>query len=496
MVMKRMAYAFVLLAVGCEEKAPPPAPPAVAVPPSVPPAPQPQEIAIGSSVPAAIDAFKRGRELMENARAPEAGAELAKAVQLDPKLALAHAYLALVSPDGSKHDDEALALAATLPDVQRVQVEAVVANHRGEYDKERELTTRLASLAPNDWRVQFQLGRMAFDQRKWDVAEAAFSKSTQINPRVGEPFNLLGYALAYQRKYEGAVAALKKYAEMKPGEPNPLDSLAEVEMMAGKLDDAEADFKKAAASPQFYAAWSGAAQARFLRGDFPGGRELLKKARDAAPRPQDKHDVDNAIALSFLAEGKPNDGLKVLSTMEAEAGKLKLPSWAWAPLTRATILGEMGKNADAAKSAVSAIERAEKMALPGGQLGYLKRAALVQELWAQSRLKKTADAEKTLAAYEAEAAKVPNLAWAQSWVHFGRGAIAAAKGDAKAAATEYAKCIDEDFYCAWQLALASDASGDKTGAMAARTMVTTFQQRDPFYVYVRKKIEPPAAAKK
>jgi hypothetical protein len=67
-------------------------------------------------------------------------------------------------PAGAKHVEQAISLARNLPEAERLVIEIAQAQSRGEDPKARELTRRLAAIAPADWRAQYQLGQQAFDK--------------------------------------------------------------------------------------------------------------------------------------------------------------------------------------------------------------------------------------------------------------------------------------------------------------------------------------------
>ena len=86
--MKRMlAPAAVVLMFACAAPAPEPAKPAA-----------PAEVPITSKSPDAIDHFKKGRDLLDNLRVPEAAQEMDQALKLDPDFVLAMVYKANATP--------------------------------------------------------------------------------------------------------------------------------------------------------------------------------------------------------------------------------------------------------------------------------------------------------------------------------------------------------------------------------------------------------------
>lgn len=450
------------------------------------------EISITSKSPAAVDAFRKGRDYAENIRIVEATEQLKKTVELDPSFALAHAYLGSLTPgaEGLREIERGASLAKGLPEAERMLIDTMLADARGEEEKVRELWNKLAAIVPNDWRVQMGVGDQLSGQRKWDKAIASLKKATELNPKAGSAFNTMGYDYLNMGKNDQAIEAFRKYAALKPDEPNPQDSLAEALMAAGRFEEAEAAFHKASEiSPKFAIAWSGIAQSRFLRGDWAGGREALSKAKQDSTRPIDKLATDTMLAWSQAAEGKTDEALKTVEALAEAADAEKVDvTRAFTPLTRAMLMNDVGRHEDALKEVALALEKAERMGLPGGALNNLRREALAIRIDAESKLGRADEAKKTLALIQDEAQKAPNSADLQSQVHYSRGSEAMARGDAKAAAQHFSSCIDQDFYCRLQLATAQDKAGDKLAAEKTRQQILNANRRDTFYLFVRSKV--------
>jgi len=70
-------------------------------------------------------------------------------------------------------------------------------------------------------------------------------------------------------------------------------------------------------------------------------------------------------------------------------------------------------------------------------------------------------------------------------VRLGRGELALARGDAKAAAAAFSRCVAQDTYAQWRLTEAREKAGDKDGADQARNAVLRTNRRDGEYLYVR-----------
>ena len=450
-------------------------------------------VTITSKSPEAAAAYAAGRDLADNLRISEAQAEFRTAVKLDPEFALATAALAATTPGvlGDAMAERAVLLAAKLPEMERMLVQAAAAQRRGDENEVITLRRKLAEMAPADWHVQFDLGQMLVAQRKWEDAAVAYQRAVALNPKAGSAHNSLGYAYLAQNKHDDAIAAFKRYAEINPAEPNPADSLGEALLRAGRFAESETAFQQALAiSPGFWTAWEGIAKARAMRGDWPGSYEAAVKARAVAVRPNDQVGLGFDQAWSLFAEGKKAEALKASGQVAADAQTHELGgTYAFIALDDAARLTASGRSADALKQIAVALDRGEKAKLMGGPMNNLRRSALYERIDAESRLARTQDAKRTLALVEADAAKSPANAQLQSILHFARGSEAMARGDAKAAAAHFARCVEDDTYCGLRLLQAQEKAGDAAGAAITAERLRSANRRDGRYLYVRAQVQ-------
>src|SRR5262249_33619392 len=124
--------------------------------------------------------------------------------------------------------------------------------------------------------------------------------------------------------------------------------------------------------------------------------------------------------------------------------------------------------------------------LSGAGRSGLKRGADVAAMWAQAFGNQTAEAEKTLAVLEKEAADFPSDQNVQSAAAWGRGVLKLARGYGKEAAAEMQKCVPTFDLCHFHLALAQEKAGDLAGAQATRTTLLAQQRsQDTFFLTLR-----------
>jgi tetratricopeptide (TPR) repeat protein len=454
--------------------------------------PEIKEIPVTSSNPAAVEQYQKGRELAENARGSEAATYFAKAIELDPSFALAHASLAMTTPgpEGMKSAETAATLTANLPEDERTLVEVMVASKRGDAAKVGELYTKLVTVAPTDWRAHNMAASHALERGDYEGATAGLKKAIELNPKAGSAYNLLGYAALRQGKKEEAVDAFKKYAEVSPSEPNPHDSLADALLASGKLEEAEAAYAKAIEiAPTMWFSWNGIAATRALRANWAGAEEALTKAKETAPDPNDKMFMAMDIAWLRFAQNKTKEAFAALDEVEKQALAEKLDLiTAHVALHRAAMFSEIGKPKEAIKQVETAWTRAEKAAIQGHQMMKIRTFGLHVRAIAEAKLGKKDDLAKTIASFEEEAKKDPNNTFLASGLNHIQGLAANVAGDPKLAAEHFGKCIAEDVLCAYHQVEAEEKAGNKAGADAIRERIVSTPMRDSLYLYVRSKL--------
>lgn len=449
--------------------------------------PKLRTIPVTAASPAAVDAFETGRDFADNMRIPEALEQFRKAVAADPDFAQAHAYLGgwQEGAEGLAELDRAVALSSKLPAAERDLIASMAAMRRGDEARSLALLRQVAESAPDSWRAHYELGNRLFGWYHLDEAVAEFQAASDMNPKVGSIFNMLGYVHLTRGDAEDAITAFTKYTALDPNEPNPYDSLAEALMAAGRFDEAEETYQKAlSVAPNFHWSWVGIAQSEAFRGDWEACRAALAEAKKAATRPFDQAETDFPVAWSYAAEGRLPEALATLDALEksaADQGFMDL--YAWVPLDRARILIAAGRSEEALPLLDEALKRAAEGNLPGGPMNSIRRGTLVARVDAQAKLRQPQAAQATLALAEAEATRAPNNRSVVSMADFARGATAMASQDFAAATRHFRRCLRVDYNCHLAAAEAQIAAGDPAGARATLEGVLSVKWRDHVYLW-------------
>ena len=186
---------------------------------------------------------------------------------------------------------QALERAGAMPPAERARLEMEAANLHGDSAAAKTALTTLAGLEPNDPAVWSSLAESCMNRREYQQAVQAYRKLLDVEPENASALNQLGYAAAYAGSFDTALEALRRYQALRPAEANPLDSLGDVNLLAGRLREAENLYLQAAKKdPNFESGgdlWK-AAMARLMSGDVSGADTIAQQhiqAREAAKDP-------------------------------------------------------------------------------------------------------------------------------------------------------------------------------------------------------------------
>lgn len=298
----------------------------------------------GTGTPAQETATGRGVGLFKQRRYAEAKQVLAKAVEADPKDALARAYLGMTLYNFDRDTDGAMALleeAVRLepgrsqfhqwlgdtyggkagssgifkgpyyakkcreefekgveldpkdPDAREslmqyyLQAPAIVG---GSVDKAREEAAALAKLdACRGLVAEAEIAIRDKDPRR---AESLYHQAMEAAPDKGLPYNALAYFLLNNKRTDEAVATFRLYVKAAPSDPNAHDSLAEGLLAQGHVDESLAEYEKALQiDPYFSPSCLGLARCFEREGDWRQAREAYRRYLELVPK---GHNADEA----------------------------------------------------------------------------------------------------------------------------------------------------------------------------------------------------------
>jgi tetratricopeptide (TPR) repeat protein len=247
----------------------------------VPPVEDPLRDALRALDMAAESRLERGVALEQAGRLKDAIAETEKALQLDPKLVLAHVNL------------------------------IILYGRTGNLEKAEEHYQAAVRLNPNQFPdAHYDYGLVLMKEGKLDEAERAFRRALEINPSFADAHNNLGYLLERQEKSAEAIAEYKKAVEHNPSFRQAHFNLGRILVNQGQYEEGIQQLQQTLrpvdeATPAYLYAL-GAAYGR--AGERQKALRYLEEAREqASARGQSRLLVDIEKDLQALrAQGAPH----------------------------------------------------------------------------------------------------------------------------------------------------------------------------------------------
>jgi Flp pilus assembly protein TadD len=444
----------------------------------------------------AVRLFEEGRTAVLDLDAPRGAKSLREAVAAEPEFALGLAWLgrALPGTEGLVFAQLAKGLSAKLPELERMQIEALFAEKKGDEDRARKLKRELADAAPADWVVQVLAGTQAQCDRKSQAALFYLQRATALSPgRSGASIPLIHTYLG-QGMLAEALEAVKKLVAQAPRDARARDTLGEVFMRLDKLDEADGAFEEATQlSPDAWMALVGRAYVRFFRGHHAAARVMLARAKEAAqraPAPAQRM-VEVTVAWTHLAAGSGDLALHAIDDLEKVAKTHGDDSgYAWAAVERGEMLLELGKRDQARAQLADALQRSEK--LTGEDANTLRRVAF----WAAQRNALAAgqkdEAAKAVRGLESLPASAADSMAMREMLTAARAAQAIGSGNGAQAVALLSSCSRTNFRCQQQMVEAQMLMGNQRAADETRAWMATANVRDglsqgddPIYLYLR-----------
>ncbi len=189
----------------------------------------------------------------------QAIALLRKAVQLDPKFAMAYARIGyaysvtdFVPEKGRPFLAEAIQLSDHLAPKERLFVTAWDAIARQDYSAAIRTLEQIVDQYPLETEAYTRLARLLYGEERPQETIEVLKRGLAVDPEFGDLYNVLGVCYLGLGRYDEAIAAHQRYVQLAPGEPNAHDSLGMSFQQAGRYENAAAEYSAALAlDPEF-----------------------------------------------------------------------------------------------------------------------------------------------------------------------------------------------------------------------------------------------------
>jgi tetratricopeptide (TPR) repeat protein len=127
----------------------------------------------------------------------------------------------------------------------KIKLELIIRDMRGEPFKKISILEEAIENSPLDLELRFVLAQTYRRLGHEEKAMQEFEEVIDQDPDYKMAYNDLGYLYADMGDFKTALYMLDKYQKIAPDEPNPHDSKGEILVLAGKLEEAAEEYKKA-----------------------------------------------------------------------------------------------------------------------------------------------------------------------------------------------------------------------------------------------------------
>lgn len=422
--------------------------------------------------------YLKGLSLADNLRIQDSEQYFRKAIQEDPKFAVAYLNLAFTEPvaaDFFKDLASAVKFAGGASEGERLWILSADAAAKGLPNQQGEYLEKLVAAYPKEERAHNLLGVYYFGLQKYDNAIEHFQQAVTINPKFAPAYNMMGYSYRFADKFDQSEQAFKKYIEQIPDDPNPYDSYAELLMKIGRYDESIENYRKALKQDShFVASYIGIATDLNFKGDHEQARKELQQLYGIARNDAERRTAMLGSTISYLDEGNWQKALEEQEKMLDLARKMKDPATITGDLnTIGIILLENGKAKEAQARFDEAVKTTSEAALPED----VKQIAVRNHIFLSAKVALQLNALQqahTLAAEFQKQADTQKNPFLIQLGHELTGTIALQEKKFDAAISELQNSNMQDPYNLYRLALAYSGKGDAAKAKEYLGRVANF----------------------
>ena len=326
----------------------------------------------GTSLPGAYQAFVQGRGHLQRFDRGVENVDLAiallnRAVEIDPRYALAHTALGeaywrkyqidrqpAAIEQAVAHCEKALAIDNRLAPVHVTL--AMIAWGRGRYEEAVAVAQRAVELDPMSSDGYRELGRAYEAMKRLPDAEATYRKAIEARPDDWLAYNSLGSFYLARSRFAEAEAAFKQVTGLTPDNTRGYNNLGSTYFKMGRRDDAAAMWERSTSIRPTYAATSNLGSYYYSRGRYTDAARAFERAVALSPNNgQLWRNLGAALYWAPGERGKANDAYQQAVEL-AEAERLVNPRNPSLLAELADSYSMLGRRAEAL-DAVAAVER-------------------------------------------------------------------------------------------------------------------------------------------
>ncbi|MBW4028914.1 MAG: tetratricopeptide repeat protein [Acidobacteria bacterium] len=207
---------------------------------------------VGTENVEAYHYYSLGVEKVKQFQNSQAITLLEKAIQLDPKFAMAYARIGYAyavmdfQPESAnRYLKRATELSSSLPVLSRLYIEAWSAIARADYTTAIAVLQQVTKQYPDEIEAYCQLSRVLRGQERIAEAGDLLRAAIKQNPDAKDLYNNYGLILIGMGRSVDALDAYKQYVDLDPRNPNAHDSLGMAYQQAGQYSAALSEFNEA-----------------------------------------------------------------------------------------------------------------------------------------------------------------------------------------------------------------------------------------------------------
>ncbi len=272
----------------------------------------------------AIDHYVQGQLLAEQGKIEEALAELARAVDTDPQLAVAFTAMGDIHRKQGNYEIASRFYEnacktnryAFRPHYNLGVTYQALANAAEYLDKAQEYLKkavgtylRAIAISPQDFEANLNISACYFELDKFDLAEQYCRNAVKIDPQSAHASANLGMILASQDQHFEAINAYKNALELDPNQPDILINLGMTYVSQGRLKSAVGAFMAASRlEPENPRPWVQIGACRYRMGNYDKAEEAYLKAVSLDEKNALAHRGVGVVYMSkFVLEPKKTD---------------------------------------------------------------------------------------------------------------------------------------------------------------------------------------------
>jgi tetratricopeptide (TPR) repeat protein len=274
----------------------------------------------------ARELYVKGMEDYENLYLERCNDDWRAAVNEDPNLAVAWAWIAF----NSGNPQEVSAARAKAKDLapkttagEQLMVAWIVKVQEGDFLGGITAMNDMLAMYPRDKHLLYLAGNWLMGENGNDQAQRMMEKALTIDKNYPAALNDLAYVQARNREFAKAFEAMDRYVSLLPKEPNPQDSYGELKRMAGDFESSLTHYRAALKiDPDFVTSQLGLGDTYALMGNQEQARIEYDKAIRFAHNEADRLTYAMQKAMTYVRDGNYAEADRQFQQI-AEAGHAK-----------------------------------------------------------------------------------------------------------------------------------------------------------------------------